>query len=981
MKIQTKLVAFCLVISLVPVSAVGVTGLQNMDSIGSYAQEQSTTHLEEQITGELNNTIDARQEEIQNLLNVRRVDARSLADSAPVRNYQAARAGEMELIQRQSQRQLGYTALQMRNTVESTKRAVLEEKYDGRRWEELSPDEKRQVKDEVEATLAGTSGDGVRPGGTMAETFRPGYIGDTGYAYVIDLDSNVVAHHSLEDGYNLEEDASLTVFEDVRADVRSNAAVRDGRQWGIAEYEWEDTTQEGNPTEKKFIAYAYHEDFDWVLSPSVYYYELQTTAVEDARDEINDSFRSYLNARSVTVDGEAVPAYEEVLLTDATGRGVVRAHSADGTVSTESVRNVSYAESDWFQATKTLEEGAVHVGDVRTVDGHSTAYVTTPVYRDGTFAGAVALRFNYSILGALTNDITVGDTGHLSIANSDGRVLTHSDEGSDGVDSNIASQEYVLAGERGLTTYTHATDGGEERRYYVGYAPLQFGDQRYELIATVPERDVTAPSTALGRDVDQRTTSARNVLLLLVGGIVAVVGGFGYGAARYFARPIERLRDRANELAAGRFDGDVDISAPDDEVGELVDAFDDMQTNLERQVAELRTVGRNLGEGDLDQDVRTDLPGEFGAIMADLDEGIEKLQDGFVEVQTVADQFLTMSNETAASAEEIESASQETARSVEEIARGAEKQTEQLQVAADEMNDLSATIEEVAASADGVVETTNQAVTLADQGREHAADATADLATIESEAGDAVEQVEELGTRVDEINEIVQLITDIAEQTDLLALNASIEAARAGEAGEGFAVVAHEIKSLANEAAEATEEVEDRIDAIQDRTDETVRDMRSMRASVESGSETIGDAIEMFDDISEAVREAEHGVTEISEATENQAVSTEEVVSMVDEVSSVSEETTSEASSVSAATEEQTAALNEVSQNVQQVSESARSLTELVGEFDVGDRAEVEDGDGDRSTDVEPPTADELSVDADRAAADGGGVPPSRPSE
>jgi hypothetical protein len=139
MNIRTKLIALCLVISLVPVSVVGGAGIQEMNSIGKYAQDQSTRHMEAQVTGELNNTVVARQEQIQNVLDVRRVDARSLADSSPVQNYQAARAGEWELVQRQSRTQLGHMALQMRTTVESTKQTVLREKYGGRSWEELSP--------------------------------------------------------------------------------------------------------------------------------------------------------------------------------------------------------------------------------------------------------------------------------------------------------------------------------------------------------------------------------------------------------------------------------------------------------------------------------------------------------------------------------------------------------------------------------------------------------------------------------------------------------------------------------------------------------------------------------------------------------------------------------------------------------------------------------------------------------------------------
>ena len=1039
MKIRTKLITLCLAISLIPVTVVGVAGLQNMESVSSFAQDESSTQLESQITGELNDTVHSRQEELQNLLDVRNVDARSLAESTPVQNYEAARAGEMELIREQSHRQVGFVALQMRDTVETTKQQVLANEYDGRDWTDLSQSEQQAVKDEVETALFGTAGNFTEPEGTLSDTHQPGYIGDTGYAYVTTGDGQVVSHHNLADGFDLIEDAGLTVFNDIEATIDSDDAIRNGDDWGIAEYEWEDTTQEGNPVEQKFIAYTYHEDFEWVLAPSVYYYELQTSAVEDARNGIQDSFRSYLDTRTVTVNGDERPAYDEIIMTDEHGNGVIRAHREDdGSTTTESVSDTNYVTTDWYETAETLESGQIHVTEVETQNGEQRAYIATPIYYDGEYAGTVALRFDYGILTDLSTAKTVGDSGYLSIVNEEGTVLSHPDDVAVNSEVRITDESYagtlstiaedsVLAGEHGLTTYTKQTADGADEHYYVAYAPLQFGDKQLSLLGTVPETDVTGPSAALGQAMNDRTTSARNVLLLLVGVIVVLVVGLGYLAARYFSRPIEALLDQARALSQGDFDDDLDIDAQDDEIGDLVLAFQEMRSNLRQQVAALRSVSDGLGRGDLDQDVDTDLPGEFGTIMRDLDDGIGRLQVGFTEiretsqrirdgeldqdvdtdlpgeygavladldtgveelsgsfdelqsvsrrlregdldqdvdtdrpgqygavlsdleagltevgsslaeVRAVADRFAELSDETAASAREIESASQETAQAVEEIASGADQQTEQLQSISHEMNDLSATIQEVASSTENVVGTANEAVELADRGRDHAADATAEIDAIETEADRAVEQVERLEEQVTEIDDIVGLITDIAEQTNLLALNASIEAARAGEAGEGFAVVADEIKTLAGEAGDATQAVEALIDDIQDSTDETVSDMESMQERVETGSDTIGDAIEMFDDIADAVGDAEAGVEEISEATEDQAVSTEEVVAMVDEVSSVSEESAAEASNVSAATEQQTAAIDEVTTNIQNVSSSAQSLQELVSQFDVED--------------------------------------------
>lgn len=414
-----------------------------------------------------------------------------------------------------------------------------------------------------------------------------------------------------------------------------------------------------------------------------------------------------------------------------------------------------------------------------------------------------------------------------------------------------------------------------------------------------------------------------------------------------YGKVIQRLESGRNQLRTsfdeihqasnGLRDGEIDQTIVTDQPGQygaILQNLDDGAQTLSESFAQISTASESLKTGALNRQFETDYPGEYGAVLTNLDMGISQLSESVETIQEIATETATSTEEVADSAEEIESASDEVASSVQEISHGTETQSDNLQTVADEMNDMSATVEEIASSAEEVTATAKTAVERSDTGQSYAAEATEEIRSIESQADEAARQVKALDKEMAEIEEIVEMITQIADQTNILALNASIEAARAGKAGEGFAVVANEIKSLAGEVADATTEIDRRITEIQSTTADTVDGMGTMSTRIDQGSETIEDAIEMFDEIANAVEQAESGIEEISYATDDQAASSEEVVTMIDEVASVSEETAAEAGTVSAATEEQTASLSEITDRVQRISQLSDSLEDQVSMFE-----------------------------------------------
>ncbi|GAB7008924.1 methyl-accepting chemotaxis protein [Halorubrum trueperi] len=530
------------------------------------------------------------------------------------------------------------------------------------------------------------------------------------------------------------------------------------------------------------------------------------------------------------------------------------------------------------------------------------------------------------------------------------------------------------------------------------------------------------------------------IVLLLIGIAVAGLLAVGVFISRDVNGSVDELRGYAEAIENGDLDVDIDRSRVD-EFGQLSAVFDRIRNTMREQLsaveesadeaaaareeaealsAHLEEKADDYGEtidavadGDLTRRLDPESDSEAMTEIADsLNEMLDRVESLVVAIQGAAETVGDQSAEVTASAEEVESTSVDVAESVEEISVGTERQEENLTTAAAELNDLSATVEEIASSTDELAVQSSATAEVGEEGREKANDAIDHMDRIDTEVENTVEEMSSLRDEVERIGEVVGLIDDIAEQTNILALNASIEAARAGEAGAGFAVVAREVKDLAEETAEATTEVENLVEGVEASTDSVAEDMFAMEDDVERGREIVDETVDTLETIVEDVSDANAGIQSINDATDEQADATQEAVAMIDEVSEVSVETASEAQNVSAAAEEQTAAIEQISTSADSLSGRADELRALAEQFEaradraeevgvdvdadvlLSDEAEANDGvepndgveaTGDRTDSTEPTeeveTTDDFLFDeaestGDRtdAAADGGSV-------
>jgi len=406
-------------------------------------------------------------------------------------------------------------------------------------------------------------------------------------------------------------------------------------------------------------------------------------------------------------------------------------------------------------------------------------------------------------------------------------------------------------------------------------------------------------------------------------------------------KPIKELDNAAKQVASGDLSVHIEISSKD-EIGTLASSFKTMIINVkdanEQLVHEKDSIAKKVEDAVKDSNLQKEYlaqsvdnmlvamnkfaDGDLSiSLNIENDDEIGKLFKGFNQaVYNIRTMLVKVSEAVSAAA----SASTQISSSVEEMSAGAQEQSSQTSEVAGAVEEMTKTIMETTKNSSIAADSAKNSGSTAKEGGKVVAETIEGMNRIADVVRRSAETVQALGKSSDQIGEIVQVIDDIADQTNLLALNAAIEAARAGEQGRGFAVVADEVRKLAERTTKATKEIAGMIKQIQKDTSNAVISMSKGTEEVEKGKALADKAGESLKEIILGAVKVVDVITQVAAASEEQSSTSEEISRSIEAINNV--------------TRESTAGIQQIAKASEDLSRLTVNLQDLIGKFNTSEQ-------------------------------------------
>lgn len=411
------------------------------------------------------------------------------------------------------------------------------------------------------------------------------------------------------------------------------------------------------------------------------------------------------------------------------------------------------------------------------------------------------------------------------------------------------------------------------------------------------------------------------------------------GEDRRLSRTVIPFKNESGTVVGGmEIARDVTVVAAEREKTERLTAYQDtvmdtLQQNIVAFANGDLTVEPTIPEPDADFEQMQVVYDEYTEFNDALSTAIDNFRTVMSRLTLLADDLDETSQDLSANSQEVTASVEEINHSTEEIASGTEDLAEQTDEADMAVSSLTATIEEITASTQEMDAETSHASKRAVDAVDDGSKAVEEIRTAVAATDDIATEVDTLEQKMQEVGSILDVIFTIADQTNLLALNATIEAARAGEHGKGFAVVADEVKKLATEAQESASEIETIITGAQDQTTAVSMQIDTTTDQVSAGADAVESVIDQLSAIEQAIEQTSAATSEVSTAVESQAHNMDDMSATIETAAALSEELSASLQEISAGLSQQSTATDKVASRAVELSSTSEDLYDRIDRF------------------------------------------------
>ncbi|MBM7600359.1 methyl-accepting chemotaxis protein [Virgibacillus halotolerans] len=540
-------------------------------------------------------------------------------------------------------------------------------------------------------------------------------------------------------------------------------------------------------------------------------------------------------------------------------------------------KNFDITSRPWYQPA--LDKDDIYFTEpyMDEVFGKVILSVMKQIQVDGQPVGFVAIDLFLDELPQLMQSYELGDDGYSFLLSDDGTILYHPNDALI-LETKLQSMsgdlgnigEKMIKGDKGLSL-----SQVNDREEYIGYSPVP--TTGWSVATSIPQKEALA---SLG--------SYTNTMILLFGLAGLILSVLVFFLLKYMLKTISAITIRMKQLAAGDLSQDDLQTKSSDEIGQLV-----LSTNQMNQ----------------------------------------KVRGLLNKINTVSETVNSQSEGLTQSASEVKTGSEQIASTMQELAMGSESQANQTSELSNVMGLFTNKVQEADEKGGDITRSSSAVLEMTNKGSKFMESSAGEMAKINGVFRETVEKVEGLNEHSNKISNLVSIINDIAEQTNLLALNAAIEAARAGEHGRGFAVVADEVRKLAEQVSDSVTDITGIVKDIQHETSHVTETLQEGYKEVEDGTNQIKMTGLTFGEIQQAIGQMVNNIRGVAGNLADIAAGTQEMNGSIQEIAAISEEAAAGIEQVSASSQETSGSMEEVASSSDDLAKLAEELNELIHQF------------------------------------------------